>query len=142
MKVSDIMTQDVLAVTAEHSLADAAKILIENKFDGLPVVNSDNIVVGVITDSDLITGESNIHIPTLVMFLEKFDLHGKDKKYSHKSLDLIRSLKVGDIMNTTPPKIDRDATLGETMKVLSGMHGISPLPVVDISGKIKGVVTR
>ena len=53
VKVADVMSQDPLTVTPETGLREAALLMIENKIGGLPVVDDDNSVVGIITESDL-----------------------------------------------------------------------------------------
>ena len=51
--VADVISQDPLTVTPETGLREAALLMIENKIGGLPVVDDDNVVVGIITESDL-----------------------------------------------------------------------------------------
>src|SRR6476661_8509750 len=51
--VEEVMSQDPLTVTPETGLREAALLMIENKIGGLPVVDDDNNVVGIITESDL-----------------------------------------------------------------------------------------
>lgn len=63
VKVYEVMTQDPLAITPETGLREAAMIMIENKFGGLPVVDDQNHVIGIITESDL--------FETLVLQLDK-----------------------------------------------------------------------
>ena len=53
VKVADVMSQDPLTVTPETGLREAALLMIENKIGGLPVVDDENSVVGIITESDL-----------------------------------------------------------------------------------------
>lgn len=53
VKVYEIMTETPLAVTPETGLREAAMLMIENKIGGLPVVDENNAVVGIITESDL-----------------------------------------------------------------------------------------
>ncbi len=53
VKVYDVMSKDPLTVTDDTGLREAALLMIENKIGGLPVVNDDNNVVGIITESDL-----------------------------------------------------------------------------------------
>jgi acetoin utilization protein AcuB/CBS domain-containing protein len=54
VKVSEVMSQDPLTVTPETGLREAALLMIENKIGGLPVVDDDNSVVGIITESDIV----------------------------------------------------------------------------------------
>ena len=51
--VADVMSEDPLTVTPATGLREAALLMIENKIGGLPVVEDDNMVVGIITESDL-----------------------------------------------------------------------------------------
>ena len=53
VKVYEVMSGDPLTVTPETSLREAAMLMIENKIGGLPVVDENNLVVGIITESDL-----------------------------------------------------------------------------------------
>ena len=53
VKVYEIMSDDPITITAETSLREAAMLMIENKIGGLPVVDDANMVVGIVTESDL-----------------------------------------------------------------------------------------
>lgn len=53
IKVYQVMTENPLAVTPETSLREAAMLMLENKIGGLPVVDTNKMVVGIITESDL-----------------------------------------------------------------------------------------
>jgi CBS domain-containing protein len=53
VKVYEVMTEDAIAVSPETGLREAAMLMIENKVGGLPVVDEQNHVVGIITESDL-----------------------------------------------------------------------------------------
>lgn len=52
-RVYQVMAEDPLTVTPETSLREAAMLMIENKIGGLPVIDSDRRVVGIVTESDL-----------------------------------------------------------------------------------------
>jgi CBS domain-containing protein/nucleotide-binding universal stress UspA family protein len=52
--LQEIMTSDVIAITPDNPIEDAAHLMLENKIRGLPVVDEDNCVVGVITESDIV----------------------------------------------------------------------------------------
>ena len=53
VKIYEVMSQDPLTVTPETGLREAALLMIENKIGGLPVVDVESTVVGIITESDL-----------------------------------------------------------------------------------------
>jgi acetoin utilization protein AcuB len=53
VKVSDVMTKKVITVTEETPVEEAARIMVDNKIGGLPVVDESNVVVGIITETDI-----------------------------------------------------------------------------------------
>jgi acetoin utilization protein AcuB/CBS domain-containing protein len=53
VKVYDVMTRDPITVTADTGLREAALLMLDNKIGGLPVVDAENLVVGIITESDM-----------------------------------------------------------------------------------------
>jgi CBS domain-containing protein len=58
MKVEDVMTTKVVTITEEQSKQQAARLLSQHRISGLPVVNADNVVVGVVTEYDIISKEA------------------------------------------------------------------------------------
>jgi acetoin utilization protein AcuB len=53
LQIEEIMTQDVITTTPDAFIEDAARLMVENKIGGLPIVDEDNHVVGVITETDV-----------------------------------------------------------------------------------------
>jgi acetoin utilization protein AcuB len=53
VKVGDVMTRNVITITEDTPIEDAARIMVDNKIGGLPVVNEDGAVVGIITETDI-----------------------------------------------------------------------------------------
>ncbi len=57
MKAEDVMTTSVITVTENQTKQQAARLLAQHHISGLPVINSDNMVVGVVTEYDIISKE-------------------------------------------------------------------------------------
>ena len=53
LKVQEIMTKDVITTTADTPIEDAAHFMVAHKIGGLPVVNEQKRVVGIITETDI-----------------------------------------------------------------------------------------
>ena len=53
LKIKQIMTRDPLTATEDMTLGEVAKIMLDNKVSGLPVIGKDGGVVGIITESDI-----------------------------------------------------------------------------------------
>src|SRR5512132_1445511 len=58
MRVEDVMTRDVVTVPPGASLKEAARLLVEHRISGLPVVDNESHVLGVISEADLLTKEA------------------------------------------------------------------------------------
>lgn len=53
LKLGDVMTKQVIAVTPSTTLQDAASLMIKHKIGGLPVIDTNEHVIGVITETDI-----------------------------------------------------------------------------------------
>ena len=69
-KAKDIMTTDVKVAKQTDTIKSIAKILIHEKIGGLPVVDEDNRVVGIISETDIIKKEKHVAVPEFITFLQ------------------------------------------------------------------------
>lgn len=53
IKINDVMTRKVITISPDMPLEDAARIMVDNKIGGLPVVSPDGAIVGIITETDI-----------------------------------------------------------------------------------------
>src|SRR5262245_31880251 len=54
MKAKDVMTQPVISVAANASVLDAARLMLQNKISGLPVVDDAGNLAGIVTEGDFL----------------------------------------------------------------------------------------
>jgi len=54
MRASDVMTRSVVTVTQDATIVDAAKLMISHRISGVPVVEREGRLVGIITEGDLL----------------------------------------------------------------------------------------
>ena len=54
MQVRDVMTRKVISVTVGDSILAAARLMLQNRISGLPVVDADGNLVGVVTEGDFL----------------------------------------------------------------------------------------
>lgn len=57
MKVKDIMTEPVITIGEDTSLQEVAKIMLENRIGGVPVINASGDLTGIVTESDFTAKE-------------------------------------------------------------------------------------
>src|SRR4051794_37849083 len=105
--VREVMTTDVVTVAPDSGVEEAIRLLVERGIDGAPVVDGDGAVVGMLSDSDLIVQETELHFPTLISFL------GASIEFGQKRFEeeLTKSLgaTVAEVMTTEPVTcIDED----------------------------------
>lgn len=142
LTVQDVMTREVVSVKSDTPLVEAAHIIAEHNFDGVPVLDAEGKLVGILTEYDLISKSSAMHIPTFQLILENLQvLHG-DKSQFQKEIKEIMSLTVKDVMNTDPLTLSEHATYEETVTAFAEHHRVNPIPVVDANNKVVGVVSR
>lgn len=140
--VRDIMTKKVISVHPQTPFLEAAGIIFEHDFDGLPVVDKENKLVGVLTEYDFIVKGSVIHLPTLIKLLKKIPLHKKDKELLGVNLKQIFSLKVKDVMNSDPLFVSSDTNIEDAARLFSEHHRVNPIPVANKSNTLVGILSR
>ena len=140
--VKDIMTREVISVKPETPLQEAAEILAKHGFDGMPVVDEENKLVGILTEYDLISKGSATHLPTFQKIIKNLGVYSKDKSQFTKDFEEISSLKVKDVMNNDPLTLLEDATYEEAVQAFRDHHRVNPIPVIDQDRKVIGVISR
>ncbi|HYI61370.1 MAG TPA: CBS domain-containing protein [Acidimicrobiales bacterium] len=139
--VRDVMTVDVLTFAPDDEVRSAMAALVERDVDAAPVVDGQGRVVGLLSTSDLIVAEGQVHVPTVITLLgASFELPGERKRFGE---DLRRAVggTVAAVMTTDPHTIGPDDTL-ERAATLLHQHDVSRLPVVDGDGRLVGIVAR
>ena len=135
----DIMTKEVVSVNVDTTLLDVAKLISEHNFDGVPVIDNENNLVGIVTEYDLLNKTSAVHLPTLQIILKNIPQFKKDQAHFQEE---IINLKVRDIMNKEPLTIQEDATYEEVLKLFKEHHKVNPIPVLNAKNKMVGVISR
>ena len=141
-KVSDFMTKGVVSITPEMSLMEAANILYSQSFNGAPVVDAQNRLIGILTEYDLIQKDTSLHIPTFLKLIKEFDIYRKDKHFINDELKKIFSVKVKDVMNPEPLTINLEADMDEAVRLFSEHHRVNPIPVTDKGNTVVGIISR
>lgn len=135
LKVRDLMTADVVTVRPTTPIKDAARLLVEHRISGMPVVDGGR-VVGVISEGDLIVKE---HGADPVERRPLARIFG-DSPETRAQLAKIVALTAGDAMTAPAITISADALVAEAAATMM-RRGVNRLPVVD-SDELVGVVSR
>ena len=130
---SQIMTKDVVSVKSDTDIHEAGKLLIQNKISGMPVVDDENRVVGMLSSSDLlsIAGIPGGHVFNDVVM--KYILHKAVPR--HKPGKVVK-----DLMSTSVITVSHDTDVKQMAAILD-KKGIKRVPVVDEENRLLGIVS-
>lgn len=138
--VGDVMTRDPITVNPDTPLTDVIRTLAERRISGLPVVDADGKLVGVISETDLMWRESGVTPPAYIMLLDSVIYLENPARYER---DLHKALgeTVGEVMTRNPTTITPNQSLQEAARL---MHedGVHRLPVLDSTQHVVGILTR
>ena len=127
-KAQDIMTKNVITATPATSVTELAQLLASHNIGGVPVLDSSDTLLGVVTESDLIDQKKKIHIPTVVTILDSvFYLENPDKM--EKEMKKIAGSTVGDIYSKDPVTVEEDTFIDE-IATLMAEKNVHTLPVM------------
>ena len=137
--VKDIMTTDLITVTPDMDIARAAKILLDNRINGVPVLDDSGRLVGLLCQSDLITQQKKLPIPTLFTFLDGL-IRLTSMKQLEKQVGKIAALTVSEAMTPKPVTVKPDTGL-ETVAALMVDSNFHTLPVLEDS-ELVGIIGK
>ena len=138
--VADVMTANPTTVSPQTSLQEAIEILAEKKISGLPVVDENQQLVGVISETDLTWQATGIEAPPYVMFLDSVIYLQNPLKHNreiHKAL----GETVKDVMSERPTTVKGNQLVREAAKIMHDKK-VRRLPVVDDDSKLIGIITQ
>lgn len=133
IKVQDVMTRNVLSITKFEAIMKVADILTEKNISGLPVVDKDNKVIGIITQADIL---SMVGVGREHTFKDLLKYMLGEKLPERKIGD-----HVGDIMTSPALTIKPDTNIAEAVRIMDEKH-IRRLTVADEKGILIGIITR
>ena len=133
MKVSDVMTRNVVTVTTRTPLKEVARQLVRRRVSGLPVVDDDGSVIGVVSEGDILVKERDRGPGRGSLLDHLFEGDGAGLK--HEARD------AGDAMTSPAVTIRPDRTVAEAAAMMLD-RCVNRLPVVNRDGRLVGIVTR
>ncbi|PKM80178.1 MAG: hypothetical protein CVU89_14970 [Firmicutes bacterium HGW-Firmicutes-14] len=139
MLAKEIMTVDVVTVTPEETVEDVINLMVEKKISGIPVVNEEKKVVGIVTEGDLLVRSQKLHIPSYIQILGGI-IYLDDPEEFREELRKAVAIKVEDIMTKNVLTVEEDVSVEEIATIMSEA-GINRLPVLR-DGKLAGIVSR
>ena len=139
LTAKDIMTREVITVQQDTPIKDLAEILWKNRISGVPVLDDNNQVISVVTESDLIDQNKKVHIPTMISLLDSVIFLESSKK-TEKEIRKMSGNTVGDICASELVTVTEETGLDEIATLMSE-KSVHTLPVIQ-DGKLVGVIGK
>ena len=139
LNASDIMTTEVITVKRNTSLKELAKILYEKHINGVPVVDDEGLLIGIICESDLIRKDRKLHIPTVVTIFDAV-LYLENPKKMEKEIQRINATTVEDLYTKEVVTVDEKTPIDEIATLMTHKK-IYTIPVMD-GDQLVGVIGK
>jgi CBS-domain-containing membrane protein len=137
----DIMTKKVITAARDTSIGELSRTLIQNNISGVPVVDSGGILIGMVTDGDIITEDLEpifpIYFDPLIISYAYMDNFEKFEKSMKEYL----ATPVEEIMVKRVKTVKQDTPVSEIARIMV-KDRINRMPVVDESNKVIGIIAR
>ena len=127
LQAKDIMTKDVITVKPESTVEALARLLMDNKISGVPVVDEEKKIIGIVTENDLISKNKRLHIPTIMRLFDAFILLGSGRM--EDEIKKMAATIVDEICTKKVLTIQEDISLEDIATIMAEQH-IHLLPVL------------
>lgn len=138
-KVSEIMSTKVTTVRPETKITEAAKLLLENHYNGLPVVDENEQLIGIICQSDIIVQQKKMPIPTIFTLLDGI-IPLTSFSHIEKEVQKISATTVEHAMTPNPTSTTPETELEEVAEIMV-KNNFHTIPVVE-EGKLIGIIGK
>ena len=139
MLAREIMTTDVITVSPDEEVEVVAKLLVDNKISGIPVVDQDNHVLGIVTEKDLLIKASELKVPFYITLFDSIIFLENPLRFSN-NLKKYAAAKVKDLMTEKVEVVDENTAVTAIAEIMQNKK-INRLPVIR-NNKLVGFVTR
>lgn len=138
MNVEELMNRSPKCVSPDTTVGDIAKLMVEHHISGIPVVDADEHMLGLVTDEDVVAKHARLHLPWYVGIVGTvlpLETHDTDDEIRH-----ILAATAKDLMTARPATVTPSTTVDDAASIMVD-RGAIVLPVVQ-SGRIVGLLSR
>ncbi|MCX5716852.1 MAG: CBS domain-containing protein [Nitrospirae bacterium] len=139
LTAKDIMTKNVTTVRAATTIEELARILMEHKISGAPVVDDNENLIGIVTENDLISRDKRLHIPTVMRLFDSFIMLESPGRIE-KELKKMTAIAVNDIYTKEVITVAEDTSVQDIATIISEKK-VHLIPVVE-GKKILGIIGK
>lgn len=143
-KIGSLMVNDVVSVIPQTPFKEVAKLLAVHRISGLPVIDTDDKVLGVISESDLIFRQAGVPpeldaVRSARLAWRSPSAGGADTARSADTK--VHAMSAGELLSQLSITVQADDTIALAARAMA-QHRVERLPAVDGEGRLVGIVTR
>jgi CBS domain-containing protein len=138
MKVREIMVTAPVTVDADTSVVQVARVLLEHRLPGAPVLDKQGELLGVVTEADLILRNANLRLPHFLTFVDSLMPTSSTREFESELRRMLATTArevMGDKLTTVSPEAD----VADAATIMFESHA-NPLPVVT-DGRLAGTIS-
>ncbi|MDY6939535.1 MAG: CBS domain-containing protein [Cyanobacteriota bacterium] len=139
--VADVMSRDLITVEPQTPIQEAIKTIAESRIGGLPVIDTEGNLVGILSETDLMWRETGVTEPAYITILDSVIYLENPARYErelHKALGqtVEEVMSKGTLVTTTP-----DCSLRAAAQLMHEKK-VHRLPVLGENDRVVGILTR
>ncbi len=135
----DLMTPDPVTVAPDVPVKEAARLMVDQGFGALPVMDGDKLV-GLVTEGDLIMPDVRVRFPTTIHLLDAFIFYPPSQERMEAEIKKAVAATVGEVMSAAPLTVQAEASI-EDVATLMVDRDVSRVPVLE-GDKLVGIVSK
>ena len=139
MTVKDIMTTKLITIRPETTLREITQLLLDNHISGLPVVDGQGNLVGIVSEGDLMYKEVASQSPDVLNIIGAL-IHTNGVQEYRQAANNLLGLTAADIMTEKVVSFSPDTSIKRVGQIMLEFH-IKRVPIVE-DKKLVGIVSR
>jgi CBS domain-containing protein len=139
-RVADIMQREVVTIAPDATVHELVLLLREKDLGGVPVVDRDNRLVGIVTEADLVIEDADVRLPHYFELFGNLVYLGSQKKFEERLKKMVGNA-VAEVMTTDVFTVGPDDPVGRAANIMVD-EKVNRVPVVGRDGRLVGIVAR
>jgi CBS domain-containing protein len=139
VKVSELMTSPVITARENTDVADVARLMLSNNISGVPIVDHQGQLVGIVTEGDLVVQNANVHFPTFLQILDA-RIYLTSTRHFEEELRRALGTTAADMMTRHVLTVSLEDEISEAATLMADKR-VNPVPVLD-GERLVGIISR
>jgi CBS domain-containing protein len=138
-RVADVMERDVVTIGPEATVHELVLLLRQTDLGGVPVVDAERRLVGIVTEGDLVIEDADVRLPHYFELFGNLVYLGGQKKFEERLKKMVGN-SVADVMTTEVFTVAPDDPAPRAANIMVDKK-VNRVPVVD-GDRLVGIVAR